>query len=210
MLNKNIKFGLMVSFVSYALLNASVAAPNVEETVSETVTVEEDTQSYSNSTDQTGSPKYLRERNENIDVARELTITKTSSDSFYKLPRLPQYTPKPLMEEARGIAVVNGVPLYCKLLGEAEGIDSSDGKGAPSFEQIREGAWNDLRNGTMDLVDSRSKIVLTPVKEAMTCELHMEGDQFEEKDCTTWTQIPNNGKILFYRIHANVFDCSAR
>ena len=210
MLNKNIKFGLMVSFVSYALLNASVAAPNVEETVSETVTVEEDTQSYSNSTDQTGSPKYLRERNENIDVARELTITKTSSDSFYKLPRLPQYTPKPLMEEAKGIAVVNGVPLYCKLLGEAEGIDSSDGKGAPSFEQIREGALNDLRNGTMDLVDSRSKIVLTPVKEAMTCEMRVNDGKYEEKDCTAWEKIPQNGKILSYRIHANVFECGTK
>ncbi len=152
----------------------------------------------------------MKERNENIDVARELTITKSSSDAYYKLPRLPQYTPKPLIDDAKGIAVVNGVPLNCKLLGEAEGIDSSDGKAAPSFEQIREGALNDLRNGTMDLVDSRDRIVLTPVKEAMTCELRNEGDQFDEKDCTTWTQIPSNGKILYYRIHANVFDCGAR
>ncbi len=204
MLNENVKnllkASLAASLVSFMALNSAIAeVVNVE--------ADEDAQSYST---QTTDSKLLKERNENVDVARELTITKSSSDAFYKLPRLPQYTPKPLIEDAKGIAIVNGVPLNCKLLGEAEGIDSSDGKGAPSFELIREGALNDLRNGTMDLVDSRDRIVLTPVKEAMTCEIHNEGDVFDEKDCTTWTQIPNNGKILYYRIHANVFDCGAR
>lgn len=195
-----IKAGLATSIASCVAFSSAVAdVVKVE--------VDDDSQSYST---QTTDSKSLKERNENIDVARELTITKSSSDAYYKLPRLPQYTPKPLIDDAKGIAVVNGVPLNCKLLGEAEGIDSSDGKAAPSFEQIREGALNDLRNGTMDLVDSRDRIVLTPVKEAMTCELRNEGDQFDEKDCTTWTQIPNNGKILYYRIHANVFDCGAR
>lgn len=194
------------------LLKAGLIATSVVSGVAladEVVSVEADSDAQSYST-QTTDSKSLKERNENIDVARELTITKSSSDAYYKLPRLPQYTPKPLIDDAKGIAVVNGVPLNCKLLGEAEGIDSSDGKAAPSFEQIREGALNDLRNGTMDLVDSRDRIVLTPVKEAMTCELRNEGDQFDEKDCTTWTQIPSNGKILYYRIHANVFDCGAR
>ncbi len=194
------------------LLKAGLAASAIFSCVvlaDEVVSVEADNEAQSYSTQATDS-KSLKERNENIDVARELTITKSSSDAYYKLPRLPQYTPKPLIDDAKGIAVVNGVPLNCKLLGEAEGIDSSDGKAAPSFEQIREGALNDLRNGTMDLVDSRDRIVLTPVKEAMTCELRNEGDQFDEKDCTTWTQIPSNGKILYYRIHANVFDCGAR
>ncbi|TLD84742.1 DUF4156 domain-containing protein [Helicobacter trogontum] len=192
-----LKAGLIASVVSCVAV--------ADEVVS--VEADNDAQSYST---QTTDSKFLRERNENIDVARELTITKSSSDAYYKLPRLPQYTPKPLIDDAKGIAVVNGVPLNCKLLGEAEGIDSSDGKAAPSFELIREGALNDLRNGTMDLVDSRDRIVLTPVKEAMTCEIRNEGDQFDEKDCTTWTQIPSNGKILYYRIHANVFDCGAR
>ncbi|TLD99463.1 DUF4156 domain-containing protein [Helicobacter trogontum] len=192
-----LKAGLIASVVSCVAV--------ADEVVS--VEADNDAQSYST---QTADSKFLREKNENIDVARELTITKSSSDAYYKLPRLPQYTPKPLIDDAKGIAVVNGVPLNCKLLGEAEGIDSSDGKAAPSFELIREGALNDLRNGTMDLVDSRDRIVLTPVKEAMTCEIRNEGDQFDEKDCTTWTQIPSNGKILYYRIHANVFDCGAR
>ncbi len=202
MLSKNnlLKVSLMTGLASCFMFNNAIAADVVVE-------VDEDAQSYSS---QTTDSKLLKERNENIDVARELVITKSSSDAYYKLPRLPQYTPKPLIEDAKGIAIVNGVPLNCKLLGETEGIDSSDGKAAPSFELIREGALNDLRNGTMDLVDSRDRIVLTPVKEAMTCEIRNEGDQFDEKDCTTWTQIPNNGKILFYRIHANVFDCGAR
>lgn len=200
MKNNLLRVGFVTSFASCLVVNSVLA-----DVVS--VEVDEDAQSYSS---QTTDSKLLKERNDNIDVARELVITKSASDSYYKLPRLPQYTPKPLIEDAKGIAVVNGVPLNCKLLGEAEGIDSSDGKAAPSFELIREGALNDLRNGTMDLVDSRDRIVLTPVKEAMTCEIRNEGDQFDEKDCTTWTQIPNNGKILFYRIHANVFDCGAR
>lgn len=199
-----LKAGLVTSLVACVALNSAMA-----DVVS--VEVDEDAQSYSNSGSvQTTDSKSYRERNENIDVARELVITRSTKDSYYKLPTLPQYTPKPLTEDAKGIAVVNGVPLNCKLLGEAEGIDSSDAKAAPSFELIREGALNDLRNGTMDLVDSRNRIVLTPVKEAMTCEIRTDNDQFEEMDCTTWTKIPNNGKILYYRIHANVFDCGAR
>lgn len=201
MLIKNLlKTGLIAGVSSCVVFNSAFADDVVQVGV-------DDAQSYST---QTTDSKSLKERNENIDIARELTVTKSSSDAYYKLPRLPQYTPKPLIDDAKGIAVVNGVPLNCKLLGEAEGIDSSDGKAAPSFELIREGALNDLRNGVMDLVDSRDRVVLTPVKEAMTCEIRNEGDQFDEKDCTTWTQIPNNGKILYYRIHANVFDCGAR
>lgn len=204
MLTKNItkivKFGLAAGVASLVLANTAVADDD-------DVKVEGDSQSYST---QGGGEKGFRERNENIDVARELTVTKSAVDSYYKLPRLPHYSPVPLLEEAKGIAVLNGIPFNCKLLGEAEGIDNSDGKMAPSFEQIREGALNDLRNKTLDLVDSRDRVVLVPVKEAMTCELRADGDQFDEKDCTTWTQIPNNGKILFYRVHANVFDCGAR
>ena len=196
-----VRASLVVGVVSFMALNSAIAADTVK------VEADEEAQSYSA---QVADPKTFKERNENIDVARELTVTKSSRDAYYKLPRLPQYEPKSLMDDAKGIAVVNGVPLNCKLLGEAEGIDGSDGKSAPSFEQIREGALNDLRNGTMDIVDSRNRIILTPVKEAMTCEIRSDDDLFEEKDCTTWTQIPNNGKILYYRVHANVFDCGAR
>lgn len=194
-----LKVGLASSIVSFAMLNVALADSVNADTNSG--------QSYSGQSEETKLPK---DRIESIDVARELTITKSAQEAPYKLPRLPQYNPKPLIEEAKGIAVVNGVPLNCKLLGEAEGIDDSDGKAAPSFELIREGALNDLRNRTMDLVDSRDRVILTPVKEAMTCEMHTQDGQFEEKDCTTWTQIPNNGKILFYRIHANVYNCGAR
>lgn len=206
MLKNIIKTGLVAGCLSVAIVNFSVA-----DDVQVDVEVD-DTQSYSNSSSSNDitTTKSIKAREDNIDVARELTITKSAPYSYYKLPQLPQYTPKPLIEEAKGIAVVNGVPFNCKLLGETEGIDSSDGKSAPSFELIREGALNDLRNGTMDLVDARDRIVVTPIKEAMTCELRTETDQFEEKDCTQWTQIPNNGKILFYRIHATVYDCGAR
>ena len=150
---------------------------------------------------------FVGVRETNIDAARELSIVKFAP---YKIPQLPQYMVEPLLEEAKGIAVVNGVPLNCKLLGESEGLASSDGKSAPSFEMIREGALNALRNNVIDLGDPRDRIILTPIKEAMTCEFRLENSQFEEKDCTQWTQIPNNGKILYYRIHANVYDCGVK
>lgn len=201
MLSNIIKKGFIVGFVSLSMISLAVADDESDMGV-------EDTQSYSGSNDNVA--RNLKPRDEGIDVARELTITKAAPYSYYKLPQLPPYQPKALIEEAKGIAIVNGVPLNCKLLGESEGVDSSDGKSAPSFELIREGALNDLRNGAIDVTDARDRIILTPVKEAMTCELKTGADQFEEKDCTQWTQIPANGKILFYRIHANVYNCGPR
>ena len=44
----------------------------------------------------------------------------------------------------------------------------------------------------------------------MTCEMRVSDGKYEEKDCTAWEKIPQNGKILTYRIHANVFECGTR
>lgn len=200
---KIVKFGFVAGFVSLMAANVAMAADDVN--------VEDDKQSYSKS-----SNEYTKERNEKIDDARELSISKSASDAYYKLPRLEPYKPVELLEEAKGIAVLNGIPLNCKLLGEVEGIDSSDGKGAPSFEEIRAGTLNDLRNKTLDVADARDRVVVVPRKEAMTCELRSKDklNVFDERDCTTWKKIPEvegeEGKILFYRIHADVFDCGAR
>ena len=152
------------------------------------------------------SDTYVKDREVKFDIGRDLTITK--SGPYIRYPRFPQYEPKMLNEGAKGIAIANSIPYTCILLGEVEGRDSSDGRAAPSFEEIREGALNDLRNATMDLVDSqRDKVVITPTKEAMTCETMIGENQYEESNCTSWTKIPNNGKILYYRIHANVYAC---
>lgn len=166
-----------------------------------------------NSTSPSGSGKsskisYSREAEFNVDAAREITVTKSAP--YIKLPQLPAYEPKKLNEEARGIAVAYSIPYTCKLLGEVEGRDSSDGKVPPSFEDIREGATNDLRNRASELVNEDSRILVKLTKEAMICEMRVKDGQYEEKDCTVWQKIPQNGKILSYRVHANVFECGTK
>ena len=151
---------------------------------------------------------YSKEVEVTVDAAREVTVTKVTP--YIKLPQLPSYEPKKLNEEARGIAVAYSIPYTCKLLGEVEGRDDSDGKVPPSFEDIREGATNDLRNHASELVNEDSRILLKLTKEAMICEMRVNDGKYEEKDCTTWGKIPQNGKILSYRIHANVFECGTR
>ncbi len=151
---------------------------------------------------------YSKEVEVTVNAAREITVTKVAP--YIKVPQLPAYEPKRLNEEARGIAVAYSIPYTCKLLGEVEGKDNSDGKVPPSFEDIREGATNDLRNHAAELVNEDSRILLKLTKEAMTCEMRVNDGKYEEKDCTAWEKIPQNGKILSYRIHANVFECGTR
>lgn len=155
-----------------------------------------------------GKTSYTKEMEITVDAAREITVTKVAP--YIKVPQLPSYEPKKLNEEARGIAVAYNVPYTCKLLGEVEGRDNSDGKVPPSFEDIREGATNDLRNHAAELVDEDSRILVKLTKEAMICEMRVNDGKYEEKDCTAWEKIPQNGKILSYRIHANVFECGTK
>lgn len=155
-----------------------------------------------------GKQTYTKEMEITVDAAREITVTKVAP--YIKVPQLPSYEPKKLNEEARGIAVAYNVPYTCKLLGEVEGRDNSDGKVPPSFEDIREGATNDLRNHAAELVDEDSRILVKLTKEAMICEMRVNDGKYEEKDCTAWEKIPQNGKILSYRIHANVFECGTK
>ena len=115
-----------------------------------------------------GKVNYSKEVEVTVNAAREITVTKVAP--YIKMPQLPAYEPKKLNEEARGIAVAYSIPYTCKLLGEVEGKDNSDGKVPPSFEDIREGATNDLRNHAAELVNEDSRILLKLTKEAMTCE----------------------------------------
>lgn len=151
---------------------------------------------------------YSKEVEVSVNAAREITVTKVAP--YIKVPQLPAYEPRKLNEEARGIAVAYSIPYTCKLLGEVEGKDNSDGRVPPSFEDIREGATNDLRNHAAELVNEDSRILLKLTKEAMTCEMRVNDGKYEERDCTAWEKIPQNGKILSYRIHANVFECGTK
>lgn len=125
-------------------------------------------------------------------------------------PQLPAYEPKTLNENARGIAVAYSVPYNCKVLGEVEGKDEAAGKAGPTFEQIREGATNDLRNQAADLVRGGQRLMLSITKEAMICQMRTKKDRYQEEDCTLWNKLPDNGQILSYRINANVFECGEK
>lgn len=140
--------------------------------------------------------------------ARQLAIYKAVGYTID--PQLPQYEPKTLNENARGIAVAYSVPYNCKVLGEVEGKDEAQGKQGPTFEKIREGATNDLRNQAADLVRNGQRLMLSVTKEAMICQMRTKKDKYQEEDCTLWNKLPDNGQILSYRIHANVFECGEK
>ena len=125
-------------------------------------------------------------------------------------PQLPPYEPKTLNESARGIAVAYSVPYNCKVLGEVEGKDDAAGKAGPTFEAIRDGVLNDLRNQAADLVRGGQRLMLSITKEAMICQTRTKKDKFQEEDCTLWNKMPANSQILSYRIHANVFECGEK
>lgn len=57
----------------------------------------------------------------------------------------PQFEPKPLSPNSKGIAMVNSTPYSCKVLGEAEGSDEANGRINPAIERLRQGAINDLK-----------------------------------------------------------------
>lgn len=141
-------------------------------------------------------------------AARQFAVYKQVGYSID--PQLPAYEPKTLNENARGIAVAYSVPYNCKVLGEVEGKDEAAGKAGPTFEKIREGATNDLRNQAGDLVRGGQRLMLSVTKEAMICQVRTKKDQFQEYDCTLWNKLPPNAQILSYRIHANVFECGEK
>lgn len=198
MLNKNLVYGFIKAGIAVSAVSLLVACSSQPKS--------KKTNSFG--TAKSGKVSYSREVEVTVDAAREITVTKVAP--YIKVPQLPAYEPKRLNEEARGIAVAYSVPYTCKLLGEVEGKDNSDGKVPPSFEDIREGATNDLRNHAAELVNEDSRILVKLTKEAMTCEMRVNDGKYEEKDCTAWEKIPQNGKILSYRIHANVFECGAK
>ncbi|RDU65702.1 hypothetical protein CQA53_05955 [Helicobacter didelphidarum] len=150
--------------------------------------------------------KYMSEELE--PNARQLAVYKAVGYAID--PQLPVYEPKTLNEAARGIAVAYSVPYNCKVLGEVEGKDEAGGKAGPTFEKIREGATNDLRNQAADLVRGGQRLMLSVTKEAMICQMRTKKDQYQEEDCTLWDKLPTNGQILSYRIHANVFECGEK
>jgi len=60
-------------------------------------------------------------------------------------PPLPQYKPKPLEAQGKGITVAKNTPYNCKVLGEVEDKDNTGNTHGATKETLREGTINDLK-----------------------------------------------------------------
>ena len=110
----------------------------------------------------------------------------------------PQFTPKPLLPDSKGIAMVNSTPYNCKVLGEAEGSDEANGRMNPTIEGLRQGAINDLKNEAVEIVGLHKRVVLYIIKEEALCYWLFEGI----KACPA-----GSSSALGYRVRAQIFDC---
>lgn len=123
-------------------------------------------------------------------------------------PTVP-YVPKELEKQARSVTVAKSTPYNCRLLGEAEGQDDAEGKIGPSYEKIREGALNDLRNTAADVAHGKRALVAPTHEKLMCSSVGFFGGRSTPFECK-----PNAlGKKVVaqsYRIHAQVFDCGEK
>lgn len=110
----------------------------------------------------------------------------------------PQFEPKPLSPNSKGIAMVNSTPYSCKVLGEAEGSDETNGRINPAIERLRQGAINDLKNEAVEIVGLHKRVVLYIIKEEALCYWLFEGI----KACPA-----GSSSALGYRVRAQIFDC---
>ena len=110
----------------------------------------------------------------------------------------PQFEPKPLLANSKGIAMGNSTPYSCKVLGEAEGSDEANGRINPAIERLRQGAINDLKNEAVEIVGLHKRVVLYIIKEEALCYWLFEGI----KACPA-----GSSSALGYRVRAQIFDC---
>ena len=113
------------------------------------------------------------------------------------------YEGKSLNPEARGITTVRSTPYGCKVLGEAEGKETTNSAtpytpGSVTRETLRDSALNDLRNNAAEAIGKGKRITLRIVEELPTCKsrcpLDEEGYAIESH-------------ITGYRISAQIFEC---
>jgi len=110
----------------------------------------------------------------------------------------PQFEPKPLLVNSKGIATVRSTPYNCKVLGEAEGNDEANGRMNPTIDRLRQGAINDLKNEAVEIVGLHKRVVLYIIKEEALCYWLFEGI----KACPV-----GSSSALGYRVRAQIFDC---
>ncbi|WP_110581438.1 DUF4156 domain-containing protein [Helicobacter cinaedi] len=130
------------------------------------------------------------------------------------VPELPHYKPKSLEQQGKGITIAKSTPYNCKILGEVEGKDNTNGTKGATRELLREGALNDLRNEAGDAAGVGKRIMLNITNEEVLCSVVLEGKKGKTQQtikCTDGLPIDAiNGKLLSHRIHAQVFDCGEK
>lgn len=110
------------------------------------------------------------------------------------------FLPKPLAQDARGIALVDGTPYNCKTLGEIEGSDEVAGRVGATYNTLRKGAYNDLRNEAVAVAGNGKRITLRILNEVAICGY---GDSLYYCDKA-------NLPIHSFRIKAQIFECGEK
>lgn len=130
------------------------------------------------------------------------------------VPQLPAYKPKALEQQGKGITVAKSTPYNCKILGEVEGKDNTQGTSGATRELLREGALNDLKNEAGETAGAGKRLMLNITKEVVQCLAVIDGKKGATRatiDCTEG--LPANaqsGTLLSHRIHAQVFECGEK
>lgn len=112
------------------------------------------------------------------------------------------FKPKELNENAKGITTVRSTPYGCKVLGEVEGMDEDlPHSNAPTLEEARKGALNDLRNNAAEVVGKTKRVTLRIMEEKAVC-FTPSGNC--DPDITDATMVKS------FRVAAQVFECGEK
>ncbi len=122
---------------------------------------------------------------------------------------LPQYTPKALEAQGKGITIAKSTPYNCVILGEVEGKDNVGNTRGVTGELLRESALNDLKNEAGNVASNGKRIMLAITKEKVMCQAKFQKDaKTQMVDCTDGTpQGAISARLESHRIHAQVFEC---
>lgn len=111
--------------------------------------------------------------------------------------QLPEFTAKPLNNNAKQISVVREIPYGCRVVGNVSGLDSEHkGQRFPRLDMVREGALNDLRNNSADLLGKRQNMHVRIINEYATCFI---------KDCEN---LKDDDIVKSYHVEAQILECT--
>ncbi|RAX55120.1 hypothetical protein CCY99_00010 [Helicobacter sp. 16-1353] len=82
----------------------------------------------------------------------------------------PIFQPKPIEAQGRKITIVKYTPPNCVLLGEIDGKDSAKGTRGATYEELLDGAMNDLKNNAGYVVKDEKRAMVYITKESYTCK----------------------------------------